>query len=70
MGLFCGCFLFADGLSGERYFSVKIEDKLFGDLIWYYLYPIAMCGAIAGRFCINPSGKDVRVLVDDVELTE
>jgi uncharacterized protein (DUF427 family) len=45
-----------------RYYSVKIGDKLFEDLVWYYPDPIAECAKIKGYLCFyNEQVDEIRV---------
>jgi uncharacterized protein (DUF427 family) len=45
-----------------RYYSVKIGDKLFEDLVWYYPEPIAECAKIKGYLCFfNEQVDEIRV---------
>ena len=45
-----------------RYHSVRIGDKLFEDLVWYYPEPIAECAKIKGYLCFyNEQVDEIRV---------
>jgi uncharacterized protein (DUF427 family) len=47
------------------YYSVKIDEKLFGDLVWTYPDPIAECPKIKGYLCFFNEHVD-DILVDGV----
>jgi uncharacterized protein (DUF427 family) len=45
-----------------RYYSVKIGDQLFEDLVWYYPEPIPECSKIKGYLCFfNEQVDEIRV---------
>jgi uncharacterized protein (DUF427 family) len=45
-----------------KYFSVKIGNQLFEDVVWYYPEPIAECPKIAGLLCFfNEHVDEIRV---------
>ena len=48
-----------------RYYSIKIDDKLFGDLVWTYPDPIPECPKIKGYLCFFNEHVD-DILVDGV----
>ena len=48
-----------------RYYSVKIGDKRFEDLVWRYPEPIAECAKIKGYLCFFNERVD-EILVDGV----
>ncbi len=50
-----------------RYWSVKIGDEIFPDIVWSYPEPIAECPKIKGHLCFFNEQVD-RVLVDGKEM--
>jgi uncharacterized protein (DUF427 family) len=45
-----------------RYYSVRIGDTLFEDLVWYYPEPIAECAKIKGYLCFfNELVDEIRI---------
>jgi hypothetical protein len=48
-----------------RYYSIKIDDKRFGDLVWTYPDPIPECPKIKGYLCFFNEHVD-DILVDGV----
>lgn len=49
-----------------QYYSVKVADKIFPDLVWYYTYPTAEAAKIAGMLCFFNERVDA-LYVDGVE---
>src|ERR1700731_2729394 len=46
----------------SRYYSVKVEDRLFSDLVWTYPDPIPECPKIKGYLCFfNEHVDEIRV---------
>jgi len=50
-----------------RYYSVKVDDKLFSDLVWSYPDPIPECPKIKGHLCFFNEHVD-EILVDGVSV--
>jgi uncharacterized protein (DUF427 family) len=45
-----------------KYYSVKIGDQLFEDIVWYYPEPIPECPKIAGLLCFfNEHVDEIRI---------
>lgn len=51
-----------------RYFSVEVGGKVWEDAVWYYLYPVAESGPVAGRLAFAVGMGGVSVRVDGVEV--
>jgi uncharacterized protein (DUF427 family) len=50
-----------------RYYSVRVEDRLFSDLVWTYPDPIPECPKIKGYLCFFNEHVD-DILVDGVSV--
>ncbi|MGH7110373.1 MAG: DUF427 domain-containing protein [Stellaceae bacterium] len=50
-----------------RYWSARIGDRVFADIVWSYPEPIAECPKIAGYLCFFNERVDA-ILVDGVEV--
>lgn len=48
-----------------EYYHVKVEDRVYRDLVWYYRYPVVQSALVAGCLCFY--NERVEVWVDGVK---